>query len=392
MGIAVCLRRILGPVVAAVLAAAMAHAVPARAQEAYDSRASQAILIDARTGRVLYEKDADTAIPPASMSKLMTMTLVFEALKAGKLTLDQQFIVNEDAWRRGGAMSGGSTMYAELNSSIRLDDLIKGSVVHSANDACIVIAAAMAGSETAFAQRMTERARELGATNATFRNATGLPDPDHRMSVRDLSILARHIIVDLPEYYKYYSIPEFTWNNITQRNRNPLLVDYPGADGMKTGYTKEAGYGLVGSAQRDGRRLIMVIAGLKTINERKQEAQSLLDWGFRQFKSVDVYEKGDRVGQARVWGGTQRNVPLLAAANVRVALTTQEQELAEVKLAYNGPLMAPVEAGKEVGKVRFIVDGITVADVPVVTASAVEEEPSMWSRAVDSVFIMLFGS
>jgi D-alanyl-D-alanine carboxypeptidase (penicillin-binding protein 5/6) len=392
MGIAVCLRRILGPVVAAVLAAAMAHAVPARAQEAYDSRASQAILIDARTGRVLYEKDADTAIPPASMSKLMTMTLVFEALKAGKLTLDQQFIVNEDAWRRGGAMSGGSTMYAELNSSIRLDDLIKGSVVHSANDACIVIAAAMAGSETAFAQRMTERARELGATNATFRNATGLPDPDHRMSVRDLSILARHIIVDLPEYYKYYSIPEFTWNNITQRNRNPLLVDYPGADGMKTGYTKEAGYGLVGSAQRDGRRLIMVIAGLKSINERKQEAQSLLDWGFRQFKSVDVYEKGDRVGQARVWGGTQRNVPLLAAANVRVALTTQEQELAEVKLAYNGPLMAPVEAGKEVGKVRFIVDGITVADVPVVTAMPVEEDPSMWSRAVDSVFIMLFGS
>ena len=392
MGIAVCLRRILGPVFAAVLAAVMAHAVPARAQEGYESKAAQAILIDARTGRVLYEKDADTAIPPASMSKLMTMTLVFEALEAGKLTLDQQFIVTEDAWRRGGAMSGGSTMYAELNSSIRLDDLIKGSVVHSANDACIVIATAMAGSETAFAQRMTERARELGAINATFRNSTGLPDPDHRMSVRDLSILARHIIVDLPEYYKYYSIPEFTWNNISQRNRNPLLVDYPGADGMKTGYTKEAGYGLVGSAQRDGRRLIMVIAGLKSINERKQEAQSLLDWGFRQFKSVDVYEKGDRVGQARVWGGTQRNVPLLAAANVRVALTTQEQELAEVKLAYNGPLMAPVEAGKEVGKVRFIVDGITVADVPVVTASGVEEDPSMWSRAVDSIFIMLFGS
>jgi D-alanyl-D-alanine carboxypeptidase (penicillin-binding protein 5/6) len=362
------------------------------AQESYESKALQAILVDARTGRVLYEKDADTPIPPASMSKLMTMTLVFEGLKAGKLTLDQQFTVSEDAWRRGGAMSGGSTMYAELNSSIRVEDLIKGSVVHSANDACIVIAESMAGSETAFAQRMTERARELGATNATFRNSTGLPDPEHRMSVRDLSLLARHIIVDLPEYYKYYSIPEFTWNNITQKNRNPLLVDYPGADGMKTGYTKEAGYGLVGSAQRDGRRLIMVIAGLKSINERKQEAQSLLDWGFRQFKSVDVYAKGDRVGQARVWGGKQRNVPLLAAGDVRVALTTQEQELAEVKLAYNGPLMAPVEAGKEVGKVRFIVDGITVADVPVVTAVPVEEDPSMWSRAVDSVFIMLFGS
>ena len=365
---------------------------PAIAQEAYETKAAQAILIDARTGRVLFAKDADTAVPPASMSKLMTMIMVFEGLKAGKLTLDQTFTVSEDAWRRGGAVSGGSTMYAEVKSSIRLEDLIKGVVVHSANDACIVIAEGLAGSEPAFAQAMTARARELGATNATFRNATGLPDPEHRMSVRDLSVLARHIIQDYPEYYKYYSIPEFTWNKIKQQNRNPLLKDYPGADGMKTGYTKEAGYGLVGSAQRDGRRLIMVIAGLKSIAERRQEAQNLLDWGFRQFRSVDVYAKGDRVGQARVWGGKQRSVPLLAAANVRVALTAEEQEMAEVKLAYNGPLMAPVEAGREVGKVRFIVDGITVADVPVVTAAAVEQDTSMWSRAIDSVFIMIFGS
>ena len=364
----------------------------ALAQENYETKAAQAILIDARTGRVMFEKDADTPVPPASMSKLMTMTMVFEALKAGKLTLDQTFKVSEDAWRRGGAVSGGSTMYAEVNSTVALDDLIKGSIVQSANDACIVIAENMAGSESAFAQRMTERAHELGAKNATFRNATGLPDPEHRMSVRDLSVIARHIINDFPEYYKYYSIPEFTWNKITQRNRNPLLKDYPGADGMKTGYTKEAGYGLVGSAERDGRRLIMVIAGLKSLPERRAEAQSLLDWGFRQFRSVDVYAKGDRVGQARVWGGTRRNVPLLAAANVRVALTAAEQELAEVKLAYNGPLMAPVEAGTEVGKVRFIVDGITVADVPVVTADAVAAENSMWSRALDSVFIMIFGS
>jgi D-alanyl-D-alanine carboxypeptidase (penicillin-binding protein 5/6) len=283
-------------------------------------------------------------------------------------------------------------MYAEVKSSIRLEDLIKGAIVQSANDACIVMAEAIAGGEEAFAQRMTARARELGAVNATFRNATGLPDPEHRMSVRDLSVLARYIITRFPEFYRYYSLPEFTWNGITQQNRNPLLKDYPGADGMKTGYTREAGYGLVGSAERDGRRLIMVIAGLKSISERRQEAQSLLDWGFRQFRSVDVYARGDRVGQARVWGGTQRSVPLLASAGVRVALTAQEQEIAEVKLAYNGPLMAPVEAGKEVGKVRFIVDGITVADVPVVTAAAVEAEPSMWSRALDSVFIMIFGS
>ena len=392
MSISCHLRRLLGAGLLACLMAMLGAAPPAAAQEEFTSKALQAILLDARTGRVLFAKDADTTVPPASMSKLMTMIMVFEALKAGTLTLDQTFTVSEDAWRRGGAMSGGSTMYAEVKSSIRLEDLIKGAVVQSANDACIVIAEAIAGGEPAFAQRMTARARELGAVNATFRNATGLPDPEHRMSVRDLSVLARHIITRFPDYYAYYSLPEFTWNDITQQNRNPLLKDYPGADGMKTGYTKEAGYGLVGSAERDGRRLIMVIAGTKSINERRQEAQALLDWGFRQFRSVDVYAKGDRVGQARVWGGTQRSVPLLAAQSVRVALTAQEQELAEVKLAYNGPLMAPVEAGKEVGEVRFIVDGITVADVPVVTASPVEADPSMWSRALDSVFIMIFGS
>jgi D-alanyl-D-alanine carboxypeptidase (penicillin-binding protein 5/6) len=363
-----------------------------KAEQPYVGKAEEAILLDARTGRVLFEKNADQPVPPASMSKLMTMIMVFEALRSGTLTLDQKFKVSQDAWKRGGAPSGGSTMYAELNSEVALEDLIKGVVVHSANDACIVIAENMAGSEPAFAELMTTRARELGATNATFKNATGLPDPGHQMSVRDLAILARYIINTFPEYYKYYSIPEFTWNNITQQNRNPLLKDYPGADGMKTGYTKEAGYGLIGSAQRDGRRLVMVIAGLKTINERRQEAQGLLDWGFKQFRTVDVYAKGDRVGQARVWGGTERHVGLLAAGDVRVALTPQEKEMAEVKLAYTGPLIAPVEAGQQVGSVRFIVDGVTVADVPVVTAGSIAEEPSMWSRAVDSVFIMVFGS
>lgn len=391
-----CFRRVACSVLVAVLLLALPGAsdlmAQGKAEQPYVAKADEAILMDARTGRVLFEKNADQPVPPASMSKLMTMIMVFEALRSGKLTLDQKFKVSQDAWKRGGAPSGGSTMYAELNSEIALEDLIKGVVVHSANDACIVIAENMAGSEPAFAEQMTTRARELGATNATFKNATGLPDPGHQMSVRDLAILARYIINTFPEYYKYYSIPEFTWNNITQKNRNPLLKDYPGADGMKTGYTKEAGYGLIGSAQRDGRRLIMVIAGLKTINERRQEAQGLLDWGFKQFRTVDVYAKGDRVGQARVWGGTERHVALLAAGDVRVALTPQEKEMAEVKLAYTGPLIAPVEAGQQVGSVRFIVDGVTVADVPVVTASAILAEPSMWSRAVDSVFIMVFGS
>ena len=360
--------------------------------QGYESKARQAILIDARTGQVLYEKDAGSAIPPASMSKLMTMIMVFEALKDSRLTLEQELTVSENAWRRGGATSGGSTMYADLNSRIKLQDLIKGVVVQSANDACIAIAEAMSGSEASFAQKMTERAHEIGAKTATFRNATGLPDPEHRMSVRDLSIMARYINITFPEYYKYYSIPEFTWNKIRQENRNPLLKDYPGADGMKTGFTKEAGYGLVGSAARDGRRLVMVIAGLKSINERKQEAQNLLDWGFRQFRPVDVFAKGDRVGSARVWGGTDRSVDLVASDNVRIALTAAESEVVEMKLAYEGPLMAPVTAGTRVGTVRFIVDGLTVADMPVETAAAVALDESMWSRAIDSIFIMVFGS
>lgn len=364
----------------------------AQSSAGYETKARQAIVIDARTGRVLFEKDADALIPPASMSKLMTMIMVFEQLEAGKLSLDQTFTVNEDAWRRGGAMSGGSTMYAELNSAVRVEDLIKGAVVQSANDACIVFADNLAGSESAFAAQMTERAHALGAKTASFRNATGLPQDGHEMSVRDLAVMARHIITAFPQRYRYYSMPEFTWNNISQQNRNPLLKDYPGADGMKTGYTKEAGYGLVGSAMRDGRRLIMVIAGLKSLNERREEAQSLLDWGFRQFRSVDVYARGDRIGKARVWGGISRSVDLVAMTDVRVSLSTEEQETAEVKLAYSGPLIAPVEAGRQVGSVRLVVDGFTVADVPVATASAVAEETSMWSRAVDSLVIMIFGS
>jgi serine-type D-Ala-D-Ala carboxypeptidase (penicillin-binding protein 5/6) len=365
--------------------------VPASAQELFETKAPQAILVDAKSGIVFFEKDADALIQPASMSKLMTMTLVFEALKAGKLTLDQEFTISEDAWRRGGSISGGSTMYAELNSRVKLTDLMHGSMIQSANDACIAIAEGMAGSEGAYADRMTARGKELGLKDAVFKNTTGLPDPQHVMSVRDLTILARHIILDFPEYYKIYGKPEFTWNKITQQNRNPLLKEYPGADGMKTGYTKESGYGMVGSAVRDGRRVIMVVAGLKSINERKQEAQKLLDWGFRQFKTIDVYEPDETVSRARVWGGTERWVDLVSKQPVRIALSPQEQERIEVKLSYSGPLIAPVKAGDKIGTVRFLLDGKTISEIPVETATSVEAVDSMWSKALDSVMIMVLG-
>lgn len=360
--------------------------------EGYETLAREAILIDARTGQVLFEKNADTPMPPASLSKLMTMVMVFEALAAGKLDLNQEFTVSEDAWRRGGAMSGGSTMYAELKSKIRLEDLMKGVIVQSANDACIVIAENMAGSEARFADQMTERAHELGAATARFRNATGLPEEGHVMSARDLAVVARHIVTAFPAYYRYYSLPDFTWNSIRQQNRNPLLKDYAGADGMKTGYTREAGYGLVGSAMRDGRRLILVITGLTSINDRRQEAQRMLDWGFRQFRLIDVYEKGSLVGQARVWGGRQRRVDLQADAPVTVSLTAREQAMADITLVYRGPLLAPIRAGDPVGAVRFTVNGLTIAEVPVSAAGAVEAEPSMWRRALDSLLLMVLGS
>jgi serine-type D-Ala-D-Ala carboxypeptidase (penicillin-binding protein 5/6) len=357
----------------------------------FETTAPHAILVDAKSGNVFFEKSADELVQPASMSKLMTMTMVFEALKAGTVTEDTEFPISVNAWKRGGTSSGGSTMYANVNTNVRLIDLMHGAMIQSANDACIAIAEGMAGSEEEFAARMTKRGKELGLQNAVFRNVTGLPKPENLASVRDLTILARYIISEFPEYYKIYGKPEFTWNEITQKNRNPLLLDYPGADGVKTGYIKDAGYGLVGSAVRDGRRLILVVAGLQSINERKEEAQKLLDWGFRQFKTVDVYAAGDVVSKARVWGGASRWVDLVIKQDLRLALSAKEQESIEVKLSYAGPLMAPVKAGDQIGTVRFMMDGKAIAEVPVETANAVDAVESIWSRALDSLMIMVLG-
>jgi D-alanyl-D-alanine carboxypeptidase (penicillin-binding protein 5/6) len=249
----------------------------------------------------------------------------------------------------------------------------------------------MAGSETAFTEQMTRRAHELELTKTVIKNATGHHDPEHLMSVRELAILAQYIIKNFPEYYKYYGQAEFTWNKITQSNRNPLLKDYPGADGMKTGYTKTAGYGLVGSVMRDGRRLILVVAGLASLNERKQEAQKILDWGFKQFKPVVAFAANDRVAKARVWGGDKSHVDLLVTQDVKLLLSPSEQASIEVKLAYVGPLMAPIKQGENIGKVRFLVNGRVLQEVPVQTSDSVTATDSMWRRAWDSVVYMVFG-
>lgn len=350
-----------------------------------------AILIDGRTGNVFYEKNADQLVAPASTSKLMTAIMIFDALKAGKLSLDQEFLISENAWRKGGAPSGGSTMYAVLNSKVKLSDLIQGIIVQSANDACIAVAEGMAGSEQVFAEQMTRRARELGLTKSVFRNSTGLPDPEHLMTARELAMLAQYIIKTYPEHYHYYSQSDFTWNKIMQKNRNPLLADYPGADGLKTGYTKEAGYNLVGSAMRDGRRLIMVVAGATTLEERRREAQKILDWGFKQFRAIDVYSANDRVGRARVWGGDSRWVDLVTPKDVRLMLSSVEQQKVTVDLHYTGPLMAPIKAGTKAGSIEFNLDGRTLAEFPLETSGEIGAVNSMWLKAWDSMIYMIFG-
>ncbi len=358
---------------------------------AFDTLARNAILIDAKSGSVFFEKDADTAIPPASMSKLMTQAIVFDMLKRGDLKLDQEILVSADAVKRGGADAGSSTMFALPNSKISVDNLLHGAIIQSANDACIALAETIAGTEPAFAQRMMSKAQELGLKNSHFANATGLPDPGQRMSVRDLAALARYIIQTYPENYKLYSEPQFTWSKITQQNRNPLLKDYPGADGMKTGYTKESGYGLVGSATRGGRRLIMVIAGLESVVKRRAEAQKLLDYGFSQFRSINLYDAGDIVTKVRVWGGQERWVNLVVPDIFRVSLAPFEQDKAELRLSFKGPLIAPVKSGENVGTVKVYVDGKAIAEAPLQTAADVSATPSMWKKAADSTLIMLFG-
>ncbi len=377
----------------AVFLAACLFAVSAGAQDVQpiDTRARNAILVDASTGDVLFQKDADTPVPPASMSKLVTQAVVFDLLKSGDLKDDQKFKISEDAWRRGGSPSGGSTMYAELNSEVSIIDLLRGAVIQSANDACIALAEGIAGSETAFLERMKAKGVKLGLKNSTFRNSTGLPDPQHLMSVRDLALVARSIIYDHPDRFALYKESAFTWNNIAQNNRNPLLKDYPGADGMKTGYTKEAGYGLVGTAQRDNRRLILVVAGFDSAQARKEDAQKLLDWGFGQYKQVEVFQAKDVVGQARVWGGNENWVDLLTLQPFSIALTEDEKKTVEVKLNYKGPLYAPVKQEDQIGLVRIYVRGRAIAEIPVITAKEVAASEGMWEKAWDSALIMMFG-
>ena len=278
-------------------------------ENGFDGDAPTAILIEATSGSVLFEKNADELRAPSSMMKLMTAEVVFNAIKKGDVKLTDEYRISENAWRRGGAPAGGSTMFAVLNSKISVDDLLHGAIIQSGNDACIALAEGIAGNERTFASDfMTKRARELGLTKSTFGNSNGLPDPGNKMTVRELSKLARYVIQTYPEFYKLFGEKEFTWNKIRQPNRNPLLNSLNGADGLKTGYTKEGGYGMVGSAVQNDTRLIVVINGLEDPDDRATEAKKMLEWGFRNFEARTLFAADQPVGYAKVFGGDSRSV------------------------------------------------------------------------------------
>lgn len=344
-----------------------------RAASAFETEAKQAILLDMNTGSVLFEKNPDEPMPPASMSKMMTVHMVFERLKQGKLKLDDTFIVSENAWRKGGAKSGGSTMFLNIGEEVTVDDLLHGIIVQSGNDACIVVAEGLAGSEAAFSERMTARARELGLKNSTFTNATGWPDPNHRTTARDLALLAKLTIQEFPELYKLYAVREFTHNGIRQGNRNPLLYRNMGADGLKTGHTEASGFGLTASAQQGNRRLILVLNGLPNIKARTEEADRVMSWGFREFGNHELAKAGETLAEADVWLGTENTVPLTVAEDLVITMPRNARQDMTATVRYNAPVPAPIAAGEEIAVLTVTAPEMVPAEIPLVAATAVEE-------------------
>ncbi len=377
------LPKIAGQGAAALLVAAFL-AGSAAADQPFQTSVPSAILIDADTQTVLFEKNADQPSTPASTVKIMTAELVFEALKQGKLKLDDTLPISENAWREGGAPAHGSTMFASLNSRVPVEDLIRGLVIVSGNDAAIALAEALAGSEGAFATRMTERARELGLNGLTFTNAWGNADPEQRVTARDMALLAAHLIRTFPDLYHYFGEKDFTWNNIKQPNRNPLLTMDIGCDGLKTGNIDANGYGIVASAVQDGQRLILALYGAKSAKERENEAVRILQWGFRSFQAKTLFSSDEVVGYARVYGGNQGSVPLVAKQPVKILVPRESDERLTGQIVYTGPLIAPVTSGVDVAQLRIFRGGSEIYQTSLETAGDVKKG-SLSRRALDAM-------
>jgi serine-type D-Ala-D-Ala carboxypeptidase (penicillin-binding protein 5/6) len=349
-----------------------------------DTKAKQAFMIDASTGTVLFEKNAEEPVPPASLAKLMTMEVVFQALKSGRRAGSEAFPVSENAWRTGGAPSGTSTMFAALKSQVPIIDLVRGTIIQSANDACIILAEGFAGSEQAFAEQMNERAMAIGLGGSVFKNSSGLPAAGQKVTMRDLVKLGRHIWQEYPELYQIYSEAEFTWNKITQRNRNPLLALDIGVDGMSTGFTEESGYAILASAQKNGMRLFMAMGGLSSEKERADEARKMLEWGQTSFARQVLFKANDTMGDASVFGGGALSVPVGSSREVSVLVTAQNPLRLRASVVYKGPLVAPVQIGQEVGELR-VYSGETLIQVTPVTALADVAVGSLTERALSGI-------
>ncbi|MSP30376.1 MAG: D-alanyl-D-alanine carboxypeptidase [Acetobacteraceae bacterium] len=332
---------------------------------AIDTVAKFALAIDFNSGATLLDKGGEMPMPPSSMTKLMTAYLVYTALKSGRLKLTDELTVSERAWKMG-----GSKMFVQVGSLVKVEDLIRGMIVQSGNDACIVLAEALAGSEENFAEQMTVKARELGLTGSFFRNSTGWPDPSHRMSPRDLAMLARRIILDFPEYYHYDSEKSFKYNGIEQVNRNPL-VQKGTADGLKTGHTEEGGYGLVASALRGGRRVILVINGLNSMRQRAEEADRLLEWCFREFEIVNLIKADDVLDKAPVWLGESPTVPLVTGRDLALTLPRNWRRNVQIALRFDTPVKAPVTKGDRLGTLAVSGQGVPPMDLPLLAGTDV---------------------
>lgn len=365
--------------------AVIALALPARAGIPVETPASHAVLVDYDTGEVLFAKNADTLMPPSSMSKLMTATMVFEKLRDGSLKLSDTFHVSEKAWRMG-----GSKMFVRVDTDVSIEDLLRGVIVQSGNDACVVLAEGIAGDEDTFSRRMTERGREIGLTSSTFMNSTGWPAEGHLMTARDLATLARHMIQTYPEFMHYYSEMSFTYNGISQGNRNPLLGDYAGADGMKTGHTEDAGYGLVGTAVRNGQRLILVVNGLESMAQRESETKRLLDIGFREYARYALFEQNATVGEAAVYLGDRATVPLRVGDPLSVLLRREVRKEMKVTIRYMGPIAAPIAEGQQIAELIVSAPDIEPVRAPLFAAEAVGGAGFL-PRIVASIQALAFG-
>lgn len=364
---------------------ARAQAVPA--PQLVETKAEQVYLIESSTGTVLLAKNEKQTFAPASLAKLMTLEVVFDALKKGEIHPDTIYPVSEFAWRTGGAPSRTSTMFAAVKSQVPVADLIRGIAVQTANDGCLIIAEGMAGSEAKFVERMNARAQELGLTDSRFGNATGLPHPDNRSTLYDLVKLSRHLVKTYPDLYRTFSLPEFEWNKILQRNRNPLLSF--GADGLGTGFAEGSGFAIVASMERNGRRLFLGFSGVATDKERTEEASRLLNWGFDSFEMRTLFKAGEAIGEASVYGGAQSTVPLVAAAPVEVYVPVNNPERLQARIVYRWPLNPPVAAGEEIATLNVFSGERPLVSVPLKSAAAVEVG-NLRQRAWDAVIELLF--